>query len=146
MTRCKHCLTKAEPLGGRCPVCGIAPGKASADLSPVEKKVRRHCGAIQLLAVLHLAGAIAGLITFINIPGSILGRACAGLGIIGAILAFGLIRYSLWAYRLAVVFYFLIGMVNVISINLGGILVSLIALYIVGNGTSKALFGRRFPE
>ena len=42
-------------------------------------------------------------------------------------------------------------MVNVISIQhgvvyLGGIVLALVAIYLVGNGTSKAIFERRLPE
>ncbi len=36
-------------------------------------------------------------------------------------------------------------MVNVVSINLGGIALALAALYLVGNGTAKAIFERRLP-
>ncbi|WP_372808905.1 hypothetical protein [Pontiella sp.] len=146
MMRCKHCWTKADPQNGQCPVCGIVPDKPNGDLSAAEKKAQRYARAILLLAGLHALGALAVLVAFINMPGSILGRACALLAAISATLAVGFLRYALWAYRLAVVLYFLLGMVNVISINLGGILVSLIALYLVGNGTSKAIFERRLPE
>ena len=55
----------------------------------------------------------------------------------------GLACYAFWAYRMAVIFYFLIGMVNIVSINLPGILLILILLYAAGNGTVKALFERR---
>ena len=73
------------------------------------------------------------------------------LALINASIAFGLSRYSLWAYKGAVIYYFLIGMVNVISIQHGeihalGILMALVALYLVGNGTAKAIFERRLPE
>ena len=73
------------------------------------------------------------------------------LAIINLLLGIGLARYSLLAYKGATVYYFLIGMVNVISIQAGpihlaGIALALIALYLVGNGTSKAMFERRLPE
>ena len=69
----------------------------------------------------------------------------AALVAINAALAFGLARYSYWACKAATVYYFLIGMVNVVSINLGGIALVLAALYLVGNGTAKAIFERRLP-
>lgn len=97
------------------------------------------------MAALHFIGTAAGLVALFVLHGSILARGIAVLVVINATLAIGLSRYSLWAYRLAVTFYFLIGIVNVISVNLGGILVALIALYLVGNATAKALFERRLP-
>ena len=148
MTRCKHCLSKAEPRNGLCPVCGIDPGKIAADLSPVEKKVRFHARAILVLAIFHLFIAVMVLvmIPFFPAPGALV-----VLSIISIALALGLTRYSLWAYKGATIYYFLIGMVNVISIqhgsiHLGGILLALIALYLVGNGTAKAIFERRLPD
>jgi hypothetical protein len=76
--------------------------------------------------------------------------AIAALAVINIFLAYGLIHYSFVAYKAATVYYFLIGMVNVISIqkgaeHLGGIVLVLIALYLVGNGTAKAIFERRLP-
>ena len=59
------------------------------------------------------------------------------------VLAFGLSRYAFWAYRVATVYYFLLGIVNVVSVQLPGILLVLILLYCVGNGTAKAIFERR---
>lgn len=96
----------------------------------------------------HLIGAAAGLIMMLCFPAPI---AMAILVTVNILLAFGLARYSLLAYKAATVYYFLIGMVNVISIqhgvvHLGGIALVLIALYLVGNGTSKAIFERRLPE
>jgi len=146
MTRCKQCLTKTEPRDGLCRVCGIDHAKPASELSPQDIKVRRHLHAILFLAILHLIGAVAGFITFIRMPGSSLGRTSLILGLISALLFYGLSRYSLWAYRIAAVVYFGMGMVNLITINLGGILISLIALYLIGNGTAKAIFERRLPE
>jgi hypothetical protein len=60
-------------------------------------------------------------------------------------------RFGFGAYKAATIYYFFIGMVNVISIqqgieNLAGILLALIGLYLVGNKTSKAIFDRRANE
>ena len=68
------------------------------------------------------------------------------LAAINLILAFGLSRYAFWAYRLATVYYFLIGIVNIISVQLPGILLLLTLLYLVGNGTAKAIFERRAAD
>ena len=148
MTRCKHCRTKAEPRNGRCPACGIVPDKPKADLSPAERKVRFHARGIRLAAMFHLVGAGAGLIIAPFFPAPL---AMAVLVCVNLLLAFGLARYSLIAYKAATVYYFLIGMVNVISIqhgviHLGGIAMALLGLYLVGNGTAKAVFERRLPE
>ncbi|VGO16845.1 hypothetical protein PDESU_05437 [Pontiella desulfatans] len=148
MTRCKHCQTKAEPLKGLCPVCGIVQDKPFGNLSPAEKRIRFHAHGIRLVAMFHLIGAGAGLVMLPYYPTP---AALAVLALINILLAFGLSNYSLIAYKGATVYYFLIGMVNVISVqqgveHLGGIALALIALYLIGNGTSKAIFERRLPE
>lgn len=144
MKRCKSCLTKAEPRNGCCPVCGIEPDKKRGLLTPAEKKVRFHARSIRLLAMLHLIGAAVGIRMMPEFPTP---AALAILALINAALALGLARFSLLAYRAATTYYFLIGMVNVISIqhgaeHLGGIALALIALYLVGNSTSKSIFDR----
>lgn len=148
MTRCKQCLTKAEPRDGLCPVCGIVQDKAGVELTPAEKKVRRHARGIRLVAMFHLvaAGTLAGMLPCNGYPAPMF-----ILIAINLLLAFGLDRYSLLAYKAATVCYFLYGMVNVISIqrgavHLGGIALMFLFLYLVGNGTSKAVFERGLPE
>jgi hypothetical protein len=65
---------------------------------------------------------------------------------INAILAIGLIRFAFWAYRLAIAVYFLLGIVFIISVAIPWALVVLLLLYLVGNGTAKAIFERRAHE
>ncbi len=144
MKQCKSCLTKAEPRNGRCPVCGIEQDKKRAELTSDEKKIRFHARSIRLLAMLHLIGAAMIILVMpeFSVPAAI-----ALLAVVNASLAYGLVRFSLLAYKAATAYYFLIGMVNVISIqhgveHLGGIALALIALYLVGNSTSKAIFER----
>ncbi len=142
MNRCRHCLAKAEPRDGRCPVCGIAGDKAVRELSPVERRVRLHARAIRVLAMAHLVGAAYLLMLLPVFPSP---AALAVLAAINAALAFGLASYSFWFYRAATVVYFLAGMVNVVSVNLLEIFLVLVALYVVGNRNAKALFERRGP-
>jgi hypothetical protein len=66
--------------------------------------------------------------------------------VVNLILAVGLVRYDFRAYRLAVVCYFGIGMVNVISVNLPAIPLILLLLYVIGNRTAKAVFERQLSE
>lgn len=148
MKRCRHCLTKEVAENGRCPVCGINPEARREDLSDKEKKVRRHARGIRAVAVFHLIAAGMGMILMYCFPAP---APMAIIAMINVFLAFGLARYSLLAYKAATVYYFLIGMVNVISIqrgavHLGGIALALIGLYLVGNGTAKAIFERHLPE
>ncbi|MBT8041772.1 MAG: hypothetical protein KJN98_01235 [Pontiella sp.] len=115
---------------------------------PKEKKVRRHARGIRFVAGFHL---VIAALTILMLPEFPAPAALVILAALNLFLAYGLIRYSLLAYKAATVYYFLIGMVNVISIqhgvvHLGGIALVLIALYLVGNGTSKAIFERRLPE
>lgn len=142
MNRCRHCLTKAEPKSGHCPVCGIQRDKRKRELLPDEKLVRNRARALRGVAMLHLIGVGVGLIVPFYYPVPIF--AALTLAVINLTLAIGLSRYAFWAYRMATVYYFLIGMVNIVSVNLPGILMILILLYFVGNGTAKAIFERRY--
>jgi len=148
MTRCRHCLTKAPPQDGLCPVCGLVPDKHFRALSSTEKRVWLHARGIRLAAMCHLIGALMGILMM---PEFTVPLAIAMFALINLLLAYGLIRFSLLAYKLATVYYFLIGMVMVISIQQGigplfGIALALTALYLVGNRTAKAIFERRVSE
>ena len=148
MKQCKSCLARAEALADICPVCGIDQEKRHRDLTKREKQIRTAARGIRLLAMSHL---IIAAIAVLMMPEFPVPAAIAVLAVINCFLAYGLVRYSLAAYKAATVYYFLIGIVNVISIqrgivHLGGIALVLIALYLVGNGTSKAIFDRRLPE
>ena len=143
MKYCRHCLANEVPIDGLCPVCGIRQDKTKGGLTPEEKKIRRHARAIRIVAMLHLIGAGLGILIPFYYPVPI--AAVTVLVLISLVLAAGLSRYALWAYKMATVYYFLIGMVNVISVDIPGVLMILILLYAVGNGTAKAIFERRLP-
>jgi hypothetical protein len=125
-------------------VCGIDPEKKRRDLSATEKKIRRHARAIHAVAIAHLVSLVLAVLImpeFAAAPLIVL------VALTNGFLAYGLIRYSLIAYKVAIAIYFFIGMVGVISIQkgpiyLGWIAVALVALYLVGNGTAKAIFER----
>lgn len=148
VVRCKQCLTKAEPRDGLCPVCGVEQGKKFRALSPTEKKVRFHARGVRALGMFHVVAAGFSLLT---LPYSPAPGPMAALAIINILLGFGLARFSLIIKKCAVTYYFLIGMVSVISIQhgsvyLGGIALCLVAIYLVGNGTARAIFERRVPD
>ena len=110
--------------------------------------MRFHAHGIRGVALCHLIVAAMAIMMLPELPAP---AAIAALAVINLFLAYGLARYSLVAYKAATVYYFLMGMVNVISIqrgaiHLGGIAMALAALYFVGNGTAKAIFERRLPE
>ena len=148
MTRCKHCKAKIELIDNRCPYCGIEDGKNRRDLTKAEKKARFHAHGIRMVAMAHIF--FAGVILF-QMP-ELPSPALVGLlVVINFALAYGLLRYSFFAYRAATVYYFMIGMVNTVSIqrgpeHLGGLLLCLLGLYLVGNRNSKAIFERRPVE
>ena len=101
-----------------------------------------------MVAIFHLIVAAMAILIMPELPYP---AGIAVLAVVNCFLAYGLVRYSLLAYKAATVYYFLIGMVNVISIqhgavHLAGIALVLIALYLIGNGISKAIFERRLPE
>ena len=148
MTRCRHCLTKAVPQNEPCPVCGLVPDNRFRLLTHKEKRVWFHARGIRIVALCHLTAAAMGILMM---PEFAVPPAIAMFAVINLLLACGLIRFSLLAYKLATAYYFLIGMVMVISIQQGvgpliGIGLSLAALYLVGNRTAKAIFERRVPE
>ena len=147
MTRCKHCKAKTELINNRCPYCGIEEGKKSSDLTKEEKKARFHAHGIRIVAMAHVffAGIILYQMPELPTPGLV-----AVLVVINFALAYGLMRFSFAAYRAATVYYFMIGIVNTISIQRGpehllGLLLCLLGLYLIGNGTSKAIFERALP-
>jgi hypothetical protein len=126
----------------------MAQEKTYRDLSSAEKQVRHHARGIRVVAMVHLVLAAMGILMMPEFPAP---AAIAALSVVNFLLAYGLVRYSLLAYKAATVYYFLLGMVNVISIqhgmvHLGGIAMALVALYLVGNAHAKAIFERRLPD
>ena len=145
MTRCKQCLTKAEPINGNCPACGIDPEKTRAELTGAEKKVRRHARTVRFLAMFHLVFAASFLMMLPHAPMVV---PVILQALVNIVLAFGLSNFSLITKKAAVVYYFLIGMVSVVSVQhgsqyVGGIILCLAAIYIVGNPTARAIFERQ---
>jgi len=143
MKQCKSCLARAEAIADICPVCGIDQDKLRKDLTLREKRIRGAARSIRLVAMLHLIG---GGICIMILPEVGMQVALAAFAIVNFVLAIGLIRYDYRAYKAAVVFYFALGIVNTITVNLFAIPVALLLLYIVGNSNAKAIFERRLPE
>ena len=143
MKQCKSCLARAEALADICPVCGIDQDKLRKDLTKGEKRIRAAARSIRYVAMLHLIG---GGICIMMLPEVGMQVALAAFAIINLVLAIGLIHYDYRAYKVAVVFYFALGIVNTITVNLLAIPVALLLLYIVGNSNAKAIFERRLPE
>ncbi len=142
MKQCKSCLAKTNAVADICPVCGIDQHKARKDLTQREKGVRRAARNIRFVAMLHLIGAGICIMVLPEIEHRF---ALATFAIINFILAIGLIRYDRRAYKLAVVCYFALGIVNVITMNLMALPVVLLLIYVVGNKTAKAIFDRLHP-
>ncbi|MCF7817409.1 MAG: hypothetical protein K9M54_05960 [Kiritimatiellales bacterium] len=151
MKRCKSCLTKAESETGQCPVCGIRQDKKRNELSPAEKRVRYFARCILGVAAIHVVGLVLCLYVLLVLNPQAAAKGefvfapaiLATLAITNLILAIGLARYAFWAYKVATAYYFLLGIVNIVSVQIAGILLMLILLYFIGNGTAKAIFERR---
>ena len=141
--QCKSCLTKAEADNGLCPVCGIEQEKTKAELTPVQKRIRRAARQIRRVAMLHLLLAGILILMLPELPNPV---AIVILSIINLILAIGLIRFTYGGYRTADKVYFLVGIVFTITVQIPMIFVALLLLYFVGNGTAKAIFERRASE
>lgn len=151
MKRCKNCLAKAEFEHDPCPVCGIEPNKKKSELSTLEAKTRRAARSIRGVALLHLILSIAGVGSLLvaraweQIPEHFMVQIAILLSCYSILMitAFGLSQYRYWAYKTATAFYFLMGIMFTISIQIPGILIVLMLLYFIGNGHAKALFERR---
>ena len=141
-TRCNHCRNRAETTEGPCPVCGLDPRSHLRDLGPAQRRVRRKARHIRLVAMVHLTLAGLGILMLPELPKP---GAIVAISTVNLVLAIGLIRYALWGYKAAVVAYFLFGMASVVNINPVGMATTLLLLYLVGNGTAKAIFERRLP-
>jgi hypothetical protein len=154
MKRCQTCSARTEAGNGACPVCGNPPDRKAADLTPREKRVRRSVRGILGVAALHLGGFVICLYILLvfNPQAAADGRfvfppaMLAALAIVNLILAYGLSRCAFWAYRVATAYYFLIGIANIVSVQIPGILLVLALLYLIGNATAKAVFERRAVE
>jgi hypothetical protein len=118
--------------------------KPKANLSAEEKPIRRSARQIRFVAIMHLVLAIALLLMIPELPFP--NAVIISLSIINAILALGLIHFTLWSYRIAVTIYFLVGIVFTISVQIPLVLIILLFLYLVGNKNAKAIFERRLPE
>jgi len=117
----------------------------------LEIKTRRAARNIRGVALLHLILSIAGIGSLLvakvweqphehlAVQMSII-LSCYSILMITA---FGLSQYRYWAYKTTTSFYFLMGIMFTISVQIPGILIVLTLLYFIGNGRAKAIFERR---
>jgi K+-sensing histidine kinase KdpD len=133
----------------RCPVTKIDLDKPSRERTPRERRIRFHFHSIRIVALIHLLIAIG---IPIYMQGYLPLLALIMFVIINLSIAVLLNRFSLLGYRIAVIYYFLFGMVSTLTIQRGtgeqliGIILALLALYLIGNQTSKSLFDRSVDE
>ncbi|MFL2876375.1 MAG: hypothetical protein ACJZ86_00795 [Pontiellaceae bacterium] len=134
---------KKRPTEGRCPITQIKFNKPLKALSKRERQIRFYFQSIRIVAFIHLLIAIG-----IPLNKAIILEAQIILIIVNLFIALLLSRFILLGYRIAVVYYFLFGMVSTLTIQRGsgeqfiGIILALIALYLIGNQTSKSMFDR----
>ena len=128
-----------------CPICRIDLSKPAGAWTKRERRIRFHFHAVRVVASIHLLIAM-GIPIYMS--GYLPLLAISLFVIINILIAILLHRFSLLGYRLAVTYYFLFGMVSTLTIQRGsgeqllGIMLALIALYLIGNQTAKALFTR----
>ena len=146
--RCNFCHQRVELINDHCPVCSLKPFKAVKDFSKNEKKIRNKLIGIFITAYFHLFIALVPT-TLLYIIGSLSKDLAISLGILNAIIWLLLIKLSLLGYRMAIAFYFCFGMVSVVTIqrsnygeNAIGIIICLLAIYLLANQTSKSIFER----
>lgn len=133
----------------RCPVSKIDLDKPFRERTPRERRIRFHFHSIRIVALIHLLISIG---IPIYMQGYLPPLALIMFVIINLSIAILLNRFSLLGYRIAVIYYFLFGMVSTLTIQRGsgeqliGIILALLALYLIGNQTSKSLFDRSVDE
>ena len=130
---------------GLCPISRIDLDKPFKERTPRERRVRFHFYSIRLVAFIHLLIAI-GIPLYMQ--GYLPTLALVMFVIINLFISLLLNRFSLLGYRIAVVYYFVFGMVSTLTIQRGngeqliGIILALLSLYLIGNQTSKSMFDR----
>lgn len=146
--KCKYCYQKIEAVNNRCSICTIEINKNIKNLSAKERQILYKARGIHLIAFTHLL--IALLLPFLffkaedfNITESII------ISAINIIIWRLLSRFSLIGYRIAIGYYFVYGMVSVVTIQKShfgeqgiGILLCFLGMYGIGNNISKGLFTR----
>ena len=130
---------------GRCPISKINLDKKFSELTQKERRIRFHFHAVRFVALIHLLIAIG---IPIYMQGYLPVLALIMFVIINLSIAYLIHGFSLLGYRIAVVYYFLFGMVSTLTIQRGngeqliGIILALLALYLIGNQISKSMFDR----
>ncbi len=141
--------SESNTVTRRCPVSKIDLNKPFRERTPRERRIRFHFHSIRIVALIHLLIAIG---IPIYMQGYLPPLALIMFVIINLSIAILLNRFSLLGYRIAVIYYFLFGMVSTLTIQRGsgeqliGIILALLALYLIGNQTSKSLFDRSVDE
>ena len=130
---------------GRCPISKINLDKKFSERTQKERRIRFHFHAVRFVALIHLLIAIG---IPIYMQGYLPMLALIMFVIINLSIAYLIHGFSLLGYRIAVVYYFLFGMVSTLTIQRGngeqliGIILALLALYLIGNQISKSMFDR----
>ena len=130
---------------GRCPISKINLDKKFSERTQKERRIRFHFHAVRFVALIHLLIAI-GIPIYMQSYLPML--ALIMFVIINLSIAYLIHGFSLLGYRIAVVYYFLFGMVSTLTIQRGngeqliGIILALLALYLIGNQISKSMFDR----
>jgi hypothetical protein len=130
---------------GRCPISKINLDKKFSERTQKERRIRFHFHAVRFVALIHLLIAIG---IPIYMQGYLPLLALIMFVIINLSIAYLIHGFSLLGYRIAVVYYFLFGMVSTLTIQRGngeqliGIILALLALYLIGNQISKSMFDR----
>ncbi len=148
MIRCKYSHQKIEPINNRCPICTIEIGKELKDFTQRERQIRSKIIGVYITAYTHLFIAI--ILPFLLITkAQWVPIGAIGFGILHLVIWFLLSRFSLIGYRIAVGYYFMYGMVSVVTIQRShfgeqgiGIILCFAGLYLIGNRISKGLFQR----
>ena len=139
--KCKYCFTKSNDQKEICPVCKIAFNKTKKDLTIDERKIWHAARNLYIVSVFAILGGSIGvpvlIISLLSFP--LVGLIVLPFAIFIITLGISLRKYRKWCYVGGIIFYSIVLLLNLVRINLIGIIFSGIFLYIIANLVSKKI-------
>jgi hypothetical protein len=147
--KCKYCYSTLKEQQPICSVCKIDSTKDKSLLTKEEKRINYYCRAIYTIASLTVLGGIVGLIGTLpqffetpwdfNVPFQLF-----DLVVDGFLLAYGisLMNYKRFCYIAGIAIYSLSIILNLVSFNIIGLLLSILFLSYIASPTSRKILYR----
>jgi hypothetical protein len=148
--RCRYCFSALKEGSAVCGVCKIDSAKDRNTLTREEKTVSYFCRTLHLMAFLAALGGILGLVgslaaIFRPIPGVpkpiyfIFVAINLVLAILFIVFGISLARYKKWCHTGGIVLYSLAIGMNLMQMNLIGVLFGALFLYYISSPTTRKI-------